>query len=101
MRRTVPSFDRTKGRRGPGLEAGAVYAQRAVSSSGHQCQLAEGHSAGGNGHGGSAQAAAYWYLDAKRVDSSASHRLLAGGFNYSSSRCVPTSCYYLAGYFRK
>jgi hypothetical protein len=27
--------------------------------------------------------------------------LLAGGFNYSSSRCIPTSCYYLAGYFRK
>jgi hypothetical protein len=71
-----------------------------VSSGGHQCQLAEGHSAGGNGHGGSAQAAAYWYLDAKRVDSSASRTLLAGGFNYSSSRCTPTTCYYLAGYFR-
>lgn len=72
-----------------------------ASSSGAQCQLAQGHKAGGNGHGGSAQAAAYWYLDAKRVDSSASHTLLAGGFNYSSSRCIPTSCYYLAGYFRK
>jgi hypothetical protein len=70
------------------------------SSGGHQCQLAEGHSAGGNGHGGSAQAAAYWYLDAKRVDSSTSHTMLAGGFNYSSSRCTPTTCYYLAGYFR-
>jgi hypothetical protein len=63
--------------------------------------VAEGHSAGGNGHGGSAQAAAYWYLDAKRVDPSPSHTLLAGGFNYSSSRCTPTTCYYLAGYFRK
>jgi hypothetical protein len=70
------------------------------SSAGRQCQLAEGHSAGGNGHGGSAQAAAYWYLDAKRVDPSTSHTLLAGGFNYSSSRCTPTTCYYLAGYFR-
>jgi hypothetical protein len=72
-----------------------------ASSAGHQCQLAQGHSAGGNGHGGSAQAAAYWYLDAKRVDSSPRHTLLAGGFNYSSSRCTPTACYYLAGYFRK
>jgi hypothetical protein len=71
------------------------------SSTGHQCQLAGRHSVGGNGHGGSAQAAAYWYLDAKRVDSSASHTLLAGGFNYSSSRCTPTTCYYLAGYFRR
>jgi hypothetical protein len=71
-----------------------------ASSGGAQCQLAEGHKAGGNGHGGSAQAAAYWYLDAKRVDSSASHTLLAGGFNYSSSRCTPATCYYLAGYFR-
>jgi hypothetical protein len=66
-----------------------------------QCQMAGRHGAGGNGHGGSAQAAAYWYLDAKRVDSSPSHTLLAGGFNYSSSRCTPTTCYYLAGYFRK
>jgi hypothetical protein len=72
-----------------------------ASSAGNQCQLAGRHSVGGNGHGGSAQAAAYWYLDAKRVDSSASHTLLAGGFNYSSSRCTPTTCYYLAGYFRK
>ena len=55
---------------------------------------------GGNGHGGSAQAAAYWYLDAKRVDSSPAHTLLAGGFNYSSSRCTPATCYYLGGYFR-
>jgi hypothetical protein len=72
-----------------------------VSSDGHQCQVAQGHSVGGNGHGGSAQAAAYWYLDAKRVDSRPSHTVLAGGFNYSSSRCTPTTCYYLAGYFRE
>ncbi|HSC02351.1 MAG TPA: hypothetical protein VLC49_03500 [Solirubrobacteraceae bacterium] len=72
-----------------------------ASAGGQQCQLAEGHTAGGNGHGGSAQAAAYWYLDAKRVDSRASHTLLAGGFNYSSSRCTPTTCHYLAGYFRQ
>jgi hypothetical protein len=72
-----------------------------VSSAGHQCQLAGRHDAGGNGHGGSAQAAAYWYLDAKRVDSSQAHTLLAGGFNYSSSRCIPATCYYLAGYFRR
>jgi hypothetical protein len=69
------------------------------SSGGHQCLLAGG-SSGGNGHGGSAQAAAYWYLDAKRVDSSTGHVLLAGGFNYSSSRCTPSTCYYLGGYFR-
>ncbi len=72
------------------------------SSGGYQCLLAS-HAvtpSGGNGHGGSAQAAAYWYLDAKRVDSSPSHTLLAGGFNYSSSRCTPSTCYYLAGYFR-
>jgi hypothetical protein len=66
---------------------------------GHQCQLGS-HGSGGNGHGGSAQAAAHWYLDAKRVDSSPAHRLVAGGFNYSSSRCTPTTCYYLGGYFR-
>ncbi len=72
------------------------------SDSGYQCQLGNGSvtPSGGNGHGGSAQAAAYWYLDAKRVDSSPSHTLLAGGFNYSSSRCTPTTCYYLGGYFR-
>jgi hypothetical protein len=55
---------------------------------------------GGNGHGGSAQGAAYWYLDAKRVDHNPTHTLLAGGFNYSSSRCTPSTCYYLAGYMR-
>jgi hypothetical protein len=55
---------------------------------------------GGNGHGGSAQGAAYWYLDAKKVDSNAGHTLLAGGFNYSSSRCTPSTCYYLKGYMR-
>jgi hypothetical protein len=55
---------------------------------------------GGNGHGGSAQGAAYWYLDAKKVDSSPAHTLLAGGFNYSSSRCIPSTCYYPKGYFR-
>jgi hypothetical protein len=69
------------------------------SSGGHQCLLASSRS-GGNGHGGSAQAAAYWYLDAKRVDSHSGHTLLAGGFNYSSSRCTPSTCYYLGGYFR-
>ena len=55
---------------------------------------------GGNGHGGSAEAAAYWYLDAKTVDPSTSHTLLAGGFNYNSSSCVTSKCYYLSGYFR-
>jgi hypothetical protein len=65
----------------------------------YQC-LNASHGVGGNGHGGSAQAAAYWYLDAKRVDSNPSHTLVAGGFNYSSSRCTPTTCYYLGGYFR-
>ena len=25
---------------------------------------------------------------------------MAGGFNYSSSRCTPATCYYLGGYFR-
>ena len=73
-----------------------------TSGTAPQCLLGS-HSAvppGGNGHGGSAQAAAYWYLDAKHVDSGTSHTLLAGGFNYSSSRCTPTSCYYLGGYFR-
>ncbi len=53
---------------------------------------------GGNGHGGSAQGAAYWYLDAKNVDPNPSHTLVAGGFNYSSSRCTPTTCYYVHGY---
>jgi hypothetical protein len=53
---------------------------------------------GGNGHGGSAQGAAYWYVDAKRVDPNPSHTLVAGGFNYSSSRCTTSTCYYLHGY---
>jgi hypothetical protein len=53
---------------------------------------------GGNGHGGSAQAAAYWYLDAMRVNPS--ETLVAGGFNFNSSSCLPSTCYYLAGYFR-
>ncbi len=69
------------------------------SAGSYQCLVASGK-VGGNGHGGSAQAAAYWYLDAKRVDADTSHTLLAGGFNYSSSRCTPTTCYYLGGYFR-
>jgi hypothetical protein len=72
------------------------------SGGAYQCLLAS-HDVvppGGNGHGGSAQAAAYWYLDAKRVDSNPNHTLLAGGFNYSSSRCTPSTCYYLGGYFR-
>jgi hypothetical protein len=64
-----------------------------------QCLLGS-RGAGGNGHGGSAQAAAYWYLDAKHVDPDAAHTLLAGGFNYSSSRCTPSTCYYLRGYMR-
>ena len=55
---------------------------------------------GGNGHGGSAQAAAYWYLDAKKVDSNASHTLVAGGFNFNTSSCLVSKCYYLSGYFR-
>ncbi|MBV9605840.1 MAG: hypothetical protein JO027_12055, partial [Solirubrobacterales bacterium] len=72
------------------------------SSGGHQCLLGSGavKPSGGNGHGGSAQAAAYWYRDAKQVDTNPGHTLLAGGFNYSSSRCTPATCYYLAGYFR-
>jgi hypothetical protein len=72
-----------------------------VASAGgtYQCLLGA-HRSGGNGHGGSAQAAAYWYLDAKRVDASSDRTLVAGGFNYSSSRCTPTTCYYLGGYFR-
>jgi hypothetical protein len=65
----------------------------------YQCLLGA-RGAGGNGHGGSAQAAAYWYLDAKHVDSNPAHTLLAGGFNYSSSRCTPATCYYLRGYMR-
>jgi hypothetical protein len=55
---------------------------------------------GGNGHGGSAQGAANWYLDATRVDSNPRHTLVAGGFNYSSSRCTASTCYYLGGYMR-
>ena len=55
---------------------------------------------GGNGHGGSAQAAAYWYLDAKTVDRNTSHTLLAGGFNFNTSSCLTSECYYLNGYFR-
>ena len=68
----------------------------------YQCLLGSGAAtpSGGNGHGGSAQAAAYWYLDAKRVDHNPDHTLLAGGFNYSSSRCTPSTCYYLRGYMR-
>ena len=69
------------------------------SGTADQCLLGS-RGAGGNGHGGSAQAAAYWYLDAKRVDPSSGHTLLAGGFNYSSSRCTPSTCYYLRGYMR-
>jgi hypothetical protein len=65
----------------------------------YQCLLGS-RGAGGNRHGGSAQAAAYWYLDAKRVDPNPGHTLIAGGFNYSSSRCTPTTCYYLRGYMR-
>jgi hypothetical protein len=53
---------------------------------------------GGNGHGGSAQAAAYWYLDAMRVNPS--DTLVAGGFNFNTSSCLPSACYYLSGYFR-
>jgi len=53
---------------------------------------------GGNGHGGSAQAAAYWYLDATNV--SPSDTLVAGGFNFNTSSCLPSECYYLSGYFR-
>jgi hypothetical protein len=65
----------------------------------YQCLLGS-RGSGGNGHGGSAQAAAYWYLDAKRVDAGGGHTMVAGGFNYSSSRCTPATCYYLGGYFR-
>ena len=54
--------------------------------------------AGPNGHGGSAQAAAYWYLDAMKVNPS--YTLVAGGFNFNSSSCLPASCYFLNGYFR-
>ena len=65
-----------------------------------QCVLGSPKAApsGGNGHGGSAQAAAYWYLDAKRVNPS--DTLVAGGFNFNSSSCLPATCYYVHGYFR-
>ena len=65
-----------------------------------QCVLASPKLArsGGNGHGGSAQAAAHWYLDATRVNPS--DTLVAGGFNFNTSSCVPSTCYYLSGYFR-
>jgi hypothetical protein len=53
---------------------------------------------GGNGHGGSAQAAAYWYLDASKV--SPGDTLVAGGFNFNTSSCITSECYYLNGYFR-
>jgi len=53
---------------------------------------------GGNGHGGSAQAAAYWYLDAAKVNQS--DTLVAGGFNFNTSSCLSSECYYLNGYFR-
>jgi hypothetical protein len=56
--------------------------------------------AGGNGHGGSAQAAAYWYLDAAKVNPSPSYTLVAGGFNFNTSSCITSECYYLNGYFR-
>jgi hypothetical protein len=71
-----------------------------VGSAGSSQCLLGSHGSGGNGHGGSAQAAAYWYLDAKRVDPGPGHTIVAGGFNYSSSRCTPATCYYLGGYFR-
>ena len=73
------------------------------SDGAYQCLLGSGAvtPSGGNGHGGSAQAAAYWYLDAKRVDSNREpHARRRRGFNYSSSRCTPSTCYYLGGYFR-
>jgi hypothetical protein len=59
------------------------------------------HPPGGNGHGGSAQAAAYWYLDAKRVDPSTNYTIVAGGFNFNTSSCLTSKCYYLSGYFRE
>lgn len=55
---------------------------------------------GANGHGGNAQAAANWYLDAKQADPNPDHTLVAGGFNYGSSRCTPSTCYYLGAYLR-
>jgi hypothetical protein len=66
----------------------------------HQCVLGSPKAtpSGGNGHGGSAQAAAYWYLDATKV--SPSDTLVAGGFNFNTSSCLATECYYLTGYFR-
>lgn len=81
---------------------GVWVPSKVPANGGSQCLLGSGAvtRSGGNGHGGSAQAAAYWYLDAKRVDSSTAHTLVAGGFNYSSSRCTQTTCYYLGGYFR-
>jgi hypothetical protein len=68
----------------------------------YQCQFGTPavKASGGNGHGGSAQGAAYWYLDAKRVDSNPRHTMLAGGYNYSSSRCTIATCYYNNGYLR-
>ena len=36
-----------------------------------------------------------------RADPGASQTLVAGGFNFNTSSCVTTSCYYLGGYFRE
>ena len=69
----------------------------------NQCVVASPalHGAGGNGHGGAAQAAAYWYVDAATVNPSTRHTLVAGGFNFNTSSCLGSQCYYLNGYFRE
>jgi hypothetical protein len=86
----------------PGGGPGCIARHGTWVATQDQCVLGSGavSPAGGNGHGGSAEAAAYWYLDAKKVDSNASHTLVAGGFNFNTSSCLVSKCYYLRGYFR-
>jgi hypothetical protein len=84
----------------PGGGPNCIARNGAWVASQDQCVLgsAKVSPSGGNGHGGSAQAAAYWYLDAMKV--SPNDTLVAGGFNFNTSSCVTSACYYLSGYFR-
>jgi hypothetical protein len=87
----------------PGGGPNCVHRNGTWVATQNQCVLGSGAVTphGGNGHGGSAQAAAYWYLDAKRVDPGRSDTLVAGGFNFNTSSCLTSECYYLSGYFRE
>lgn len=87
----------------PGGGPNCVHRNGVWVAAQYQCVFGSGAvtPSGGNGHGGSAQGAAYWYLDAKRVDPSRSDTLVAGGFNYNTSSCLTSACYYLNGYFRE